>query len=445
MSNNIRSLRGTKDTLPSETYKWQYVEHIAKEIAENYGFEEVRVPTIEKTDLFKRSVGETTDVVQKEMYTFEKGDESITLRPEGTAGTVRAFLQNGLLNEPFPVKLQYTLSCFRYERPQAGRLREFHQFGLECFGSESPMQDAEIIAMVDELLNNLGITGVELYINSIGCPNCRPRYNKELIAYYKQHESELCEDCKSRLEKNPLRLLDCKVESCQPIKKDAPRIIDYLCDDCEEHLDGLKKSLEALKIDYTINPDIVRGLDYYTRTVFEFVTTQIGAQGTICGGGRYDGLVEMMGGPHVPAIGFALGLERLLLVMEACGAPFPDRKESLIYIGSMGAEEARKALAIADYLRKEGVYVLCDTMQRSVRAQMKYADKNNSKYSCIIGGNELENNVVSIRNMKTGDSKDVKLNGESFLDFLWEKMHDDIISASSDIDGMMDILLNENE
>lgn len=436
MSVEYRSLRGTKDTLPEEMVKWLYVENAIREIAQSYGFNEIKIPTIEKTQLFTRSVGETTDIVQKEMYTFPMGDESITMRPEGTAGTVRAVLQNGLLNDAFPVKLFYMLSCFRHENPQAGRYREFHQFGVECFGSAHPVQDAEVISLVNDLLLDLGVKEIELHLNSIGCKVCRPPYNEKLIAYLNKHRDELCDDCKDRLERNPLRVLDCKQEGCQHIKEGAPKSVDNLCEDCEEHFTGLKTALDVMGIPYKIDPDIVRGLDYYSRTVFEFITNQIGAQGTVCGGGRYDGLVEEMGGPETPALGFGMGLERLIMTMEACGVEFPEPAGYAMYIGSMGDEAARAALNIAYQLRREGFNILTDTMGRSVRAQMKYADRKEVGYSCIIGGNELEEGKVEIRNMKTGNSREVELSAEGFNQFLWDVITDEVINTDINIQGL---------
>lgn len=434
MSQKIRSLKGTKDILPQETPKWHYVQRVLREVAETYGYGEIRTPTIERTNLFTRSVGETTDIVQKEMYTFEKSDESITLRPEGTAGVVRALLQNGMLNDAFPVKLQYDINCYRYENPQAGRYREFHQFGAECFGSADPLQDAEMIAMVADILDALTVTDIELHINSIGCKECRPVFNQKLTEYYTQHVDEICETCKERLKRNPLRLLDCKEPQCQPIKANAPHTVDYLCSECKDHFDGLKAGLDALDIPYGIDPEIVRGLDYYTRTVFEFITNKIGAQGTVCGGGRYDGLVEEVGGPATPALGFAMGIERILMVMEACGAEFPPTIQCILYIGSMGKKEAAAALALAYELRKEGFYVLCDTMGRSVRAQMKYADKKEASYSCIIGSNELETGEVEIRNMQTGNTNIVKINSEEFSEFLWSELQSQVIPHDHGVD-----------
>lgn len=404
------AIKGTLDTLPANSYKIQYVEAVMREIAENYGFHEMRTPVFEHTELFQRSVGETTDVVQKEMYTFEdKGGRSITLKPEGTAGAVRAYLENGLFNEAMPQKIYYITPCYRYEKPQAGRLREFHQFGIECFGAGTPAQDAEIILLGNEIFNYLGIENITLEINSIGCPECRKKYQEALKEYFKSHYDELCETCRGRLEKNPMRILDCKSPICSEIGKDAPKIIDYLCDECSEHFELVKKYLTANNIEYKVNPTIVRGLDYYTRTVFEFVSNDIGAQGTVCGGGRYDGLIEEMGGKPTPAAGFGLGLERLLLLMDAQKTEFPERKKCDLYIGSMGENANLKACAIATDLRNEGLAAQFDTVGRSVKAQMKYADKIGALYTMILGDSELESGKATLKNMQSGEQSEIAL------------------------------------
>ena len=413
--------RGTQDVLPSQSGKWQYVEQKALQIAGLFGFREIRFPTFEHTELFQRSVGDTTDVVQKEMYTFQdKGGRSITLRPEGTAGTMRAILQNGLLNEAMPLKVSYVTSCFRYEKPQAGRLREFHQFGLEMVGSAEPSADAQTIAVAKTIFDTLGITGLELEINSIGCPECRAKYHEALKAYFKSHYDQLCETCRERLEKNPMRILDCKSPVCSELAKDAPVVLDYICDDCSTHFEGLKKHLDAMGIAYKINPTIVRGLDYYTRTVFEFVATGIGAQGTVCGGGRYDGLIQLLGGQPTPSIGFAMGLERLLLVMEQCGCTIPQEPGCAIYIGSMGESAALKAAELCMSLGKEGFHAESDIMSRSGKAQMKYANKLNAAYSCILGDNELSEGKVTVKRMDNGEKTEVELTEDAFVNFIRE-------------------------
>lgn len=409
------AIKGTLDTLPSGSYKIQYIEAAMREIAENYGFYEMRTPVFEHTELFQRSVGETTDVVQKEMYTFkDKGDRSITLKPEGTAGAVRAFLEHGLFNEAMPQKIYYLTPCYRYEKPQAGRLREFHQFGVECFGAGGAAQDAEIILLANEVFNYLGVNNISLEINSIGCPECRKKYQEALKDYFRAHYDDLCDTCKGRLEKNPMRILDCKSPVCSEIAKDAPKILDYLCDDCNEHFESVKKYLTANNIDFTVNPTIVRGLDYYTRTVFEFVSNEIGAQGTVCGGGRYDGLVEEMGGKPTPACGFGLGLERLMLLMDTQKTEFPERKKCDLYIASMGAEANIKASALATDLRNEGLSAQFDTVGRSVKAQMKYADKIGALYTVVLGDSELESGKAMLKNMPDGTQTEIEL--EDFTD-----------------------------
>lgn len=428
------AIKGTLDTLPSESYKTQYIESAVREIAENYGFYEMRTPVFEHTELFARGVGETTDVVQKEMYTFDdKGGRSITLRPEGTAGAVRSFLQNGLFNEPMPQKIYYLTSCYRYEKPQAGRLREFHQFGVESFGAGTPAADAEIISLGHEIFNYLGVRNLSLEINSIGCPDCRAEYHRALKEYFKGHINELCDTCKERLDKNPMRILDCKSPVCSKIASEAPKIIDYLCDDCREHFDSVKKYLDAVNIDYKINPQIVRGLDYYTRTVFEFVSTEIGAQGTVCGGGRYDGLVEEMGGSPLPACGFAIGIERLLLLMDAQKSEFPERKKCDLFIVSMGDNANIKAYGIASDLRNEGLSAQFDTVGRSVKAQMKYANKIGALYTLVLGDTELVSGKVKIKNMSDGIEEELSL--ENFTDNFQSLVIDQAM-AGFQVDGL---------
>ena len=404
------AIKGTLDTLPSSSYRIQYIEAAMREIAENYGFYEMRTPVFEHTELFQRSVGETTDVVQKEMYTFkDKGDRSITLKPEGTAGAVRAFLEHGLFNEAMPQKIYYVTPCYRYEKPQAGRLREFHQFGVECFGAGSAAQDAEIILLANEVFNYLGVNNISLEINSIGCPECRKKYQEALKEYFKANYDDLCDTCKGRLEKNPMRILDCKSPVCSKIAEKAPKILDYLCEDCNEHFELVKKYLTANNIDFKVNPTIVRGLDYYTRTVFEFVSNEIGAQGTVCGGGRYDGLVEEMGGKPTPACGFGLGLERLMLLMDTQKTEFPERKKCDLYIASMGEQANIKASALATDLRNEGLSAQFDTVGRSVKAQMKYADKIGALYTVVLGDSELEGGRAVLKNMSDGTQAEIEL------------------------------------
>lgn len=405
-----KAVKGTLDTLPNDSHRIQYVEQSMREVAGNYGFREIRTPVFEHTELFQRSVGETTDVVQKEMYTFEdKGGRSITLRPEGTAGAVRAFLENGLFNEPMPQKVYYLTSCYRYEKPQAGRLREFHQFGVECFGAPNAAADAEVILLANEIFNYLGVKNISLEINSIGCPACRAKFQQALREYFTAHLDELCETCRGRLEKNPMRILDCKSPVCSEIAKGAPKILDYLCDDCNAHFDLVKKYLNENNIDYTVNPTIVRGLDYYTRTVFEFVSNEIGAQGTVCGGGRYDGLVEEMGGKPTSALGFGLGIERLLLLMDKQGCEFPESKKCDIFIASTGENENIRASVLASDLRNEGLSAEFDTVGRSVKAQMKYADKIGALYTVVLGSDELDSGKAMLKNMSNAEQTEIKL------------------------------------
>ena len=421
MALKTKKIRGTRDFSPVDTVKWQYVERTALEVAANYGFGEIRPPVIEKTELFIKSTGETTDVVQKEMYSFEKGRENITLRPEITPGAVRLALENNLMAEALPLKVAYVGPCFRHENPQAGRYRQFTQFGIECFGAADPSADVEVMCVAKELLERLGIGDVVLHVNSIGCPQCRPVFNQKLVEYFRSHEEDLCDTCKDRLERNPLRLLDCKETGCQALAAKAPSTIQNLCPDCADHFDGLKKRLDAVDIPYQVDPFVVRGLDYYTRTVFEFMSDKIGAQSTVCGGGRYDSLVESMGGPATPGLGFGMGLDRILMVMEQVGAPFPQAKPCDLYIGGMGEEENIRALALCTTLRQEGFHAQCDTMKRSVKAQMKYADKIGAAFSCIIGSNELEQGTVRVKNMQDGAAEDVALTAQALTAFLYKQ------------------------
>lgn len=409
MSLITKAIKGTQDTLPSESGELRFVESTLADIAMNYGFREIRTPVFEHTELFDRSVGDTTDVVQKEMYTFnDKGGRSISLRPEGTAGAVRAYLEHGLFNEPSPFKVFYQTSCYRYEKPQAGRLREFHQFGVECFGTESPAEDAEIIALADEIFSFLGVKGLELRINSIGHPECRENYQKALYDYFKAHEDELCDTCKDRLERNPMRILDCKGES-RELLDNAPVVLDYLCDDCKDHFEKVQKYLDAMGIAYTIDPRIVRGLDYYTKTVFEFVSSEIGAQGTVCGGGRYDGLCQQLGGRDIPALGFGMGMERLMLLLKAQGIELPKAQNPELYIATAGDAASLRAAVIVHNLRAQGVFCLTDTVGRSIKAQMKYANKVHADFVAVIGDNELESGKVNLKYMPTGEQQEITL------------------------------------
>ncbi len=395
---------GTMDVTPNEVYKWHTVENVVKETAEQFGFKEIRIPTFEDTGLFVRGVGDTTDVVQKEMYTVSStGDKTYTLRPEGTAGTVRAVLENGILNDGLPQKLFYILSCFRHEKAQKGRLREFHQFGCEMFGSPSPLADAEVISLAYSVITRLGLKNTELNINSIGCPECRAKYREALKAYFEPHRDELCDTCKERLDKNPMRLLDCKSKEDQEIAKDAPLITEYLCDECADHFGKVKEYLGLMGIEYKINPKIVRGLDYYTRTVFEFLTTDIGSQAAVCAGGRYDGLVESLGGKPTPALGFGMGLERIILTMESQGLDFAQDGGCELYIAPMGDKAAAYAAGLIAKLRDMGVYAEYDLIGRSLKAQMKYADKIGAKFVIVLGDNEIEQGKINVKKMATGE------------------------------------------
>lgn len=396
--------------LPSEAYKWHYVEETARKTAHSFGFKEIRTPVFEHTELFLRGVGETTDIVNKEMYTFEdKGGRSITLRPEGTAGVARSFIENGLAQNGLPLKTYYIASVFRYEKPQNGRLREHHQFGTEMFGSELPKADVEVISLAYTFLKNAGLKDIALNINSIGCKTCRAEFNKALKEYIGANLENMCATCKSRFDKNPLRILDCKEERCKVITAQAPRIIDYLCDDCKAHFEEVQKGLTALDIPFTVNPGIVRGLDYYTRTVFEFISTDIGAQGTVCGGGRYNHLIEEVGGKPTPAVGFGLGLERLLLVLENTGNMKAVEKGIDVYVAPLGDRAQGVSQSICQALRASGLSAETDLMGRSLKAQMKYADKIGAHYVAILGDDELDNQVATVKNMVEGQSKQVSI------------------------------------
>ena len=410
MSEINHAVKGTNDILPADSGKWQFVEQKMLETARLFGFREIRVPVFEYTEVFQRSVGDTTDVVQKEMYTFDdKGGRSITLRPELTAGTVRSAIENGLIYGALPVKVCYIGGCYRYEKPQAGRLREFHQFGVECFGAASPAADAEIIALARQVLDRLGVRKISLEINSIGCPECRKEYHRALKEYFSAHADELCDTCRERLERNPMRILDCKSPVCSALAADAPVVTDYLCDGCRTHFEQTRAHLDAAGIEYAVNPHIVRGLDYYTRTVFEFVSGDIGAQATVCGGGRYDGLVAQMGGSAVPALGFAMGIERLMLVLQNQGVSFPVEKGCELYIAALGDAAALRASALCRTLRDEGFSVQTDVCGRGLKAQMKYADKINAAFTLLLGDNELQSGSAMLKNMTDGTQTAVSL------------------------------------
>lgn len=407
--------KGTKDVLPADSYKWHYVENLMRETAREFCLKEVRTPTFEHTELFLRGVGDTTDVVNKEMYTFnDKGNRSITLKPEGTAGVARAFIENGLFNGVMPLKMYYETPVFRYERPQAGRLREHHQFGVEIYGAKGADTDAEVILIAYTMLKKAGLN-VELNVNSIGCPECRKKYNAALKEYLSASLDKMCDDCRSRFDKNPLRILDCKEEGCRALCKSAPKITDYLCDDCRAHFNALQKYLTLAGLDFKINTNIVRGLDYYTRTVFEFVTTDLGSQGTVCGGGRYDNLVAQLGGVSVPCVGFGMGLERLLMLMENKGVLPEDTEVPDVYVVSMGDGAREKAFTLCSDLRKNGVSCDFDHMERGVKPQFKYADKIQAKFVLTIGDDELSKNAAVLKRMQDGEKIDVDLTAESVV------------------------------
>ena len=404
----IKAPKGTKDTMPKDSFKVQYIEREFAELCRRYGFGEVRTPMFESTELFNRGVGETTDIVQKEMYTFEDlGHRSITLKPEGTSPAVRAFIESRDYAEMQPTKYYYNTPCFRYERPQAGRLREFHQFGVESFGTPDMMADAEVIALASDFLTKVGIEDIELRINSVGCRECRPVYRKALQDYLQPYYGELSETSKTRFESNPMRIIDSKDPHDQEIAQAAPDMLDYLCDDCRAAFKELKSNLDAMGIRYTIDQGIVRGLDYYTKTAFEFVTTGIGAQDTVCGGGRYDHLVEEIGGPSIPGVGFGLGKERLIILMEQKESLIEDNNAPDIAVSFIGDKARLYALGLVHELRQQGVAAIIDTLNRNLKGQMKYANKLKAGYSVVIGDDEIEHGVVTLKDMKSGEQKQI--------------------------------------
>ena len=404
----IQKLKGTRDILPKEVETWQYIEGIAKELFEKYGYKEIRTPVIESLDLFQRGVGETTDVVQKEMYNFEdKGGRKIALRPEGTAGVVRAYIENGLSSEPSPIKLWYKMSMYRYENVQKGRQREFNQIGVELFGSDSYMADVEIIQMCNKFFEKLNIKDIELNINSIGCSKCRESYKEALKEYIRPNLDKYCDTCKTRFEKNPMRILDCKEENCKRLNQNAPRILDYLCEECKTHFENVKNALNELGINYKVDSNIVRGLDYYTKTVFEFVSKIDGL--TVLGGGRYDGLAEELGGAKTPAIGFATGMERLIDVFKANNMELDLEKNMQVFVAYLGDKANLYATKYVELLRDNGIYAEKDIMGRSLKAQLKYADKKKAKFVLTIGDNEIESKKAPLKNMETGEISQIDL------------------------------------
>lgn len=402
--------KGTKDILPGDVHKWHYVEDVFRQACEKYAFKEIRTPVFEHTELFARGVGDTTDIVEKQMYTFlDYAKRSITLKPEGTSPVVRAFVEHKLYADVQPSKFYYRIPCFRYEKPQSGRLREFHQLGIETFGSNNMMADAEVIGFAVDFLEELGIEGLELRINSIGCPDCRENYRNVLREFLQPRYDDLCDTCKGRYERNPMRILDCKSAVCQELIQGAPMMLDYICTDCKEAFDQLEKNLQSMGVTYIVDPGIVRGLDYYTKTAFEFVSTEIGAQGTVCGGGRYDHLIEEVGGPKTPGVGFGLGVERLLLVMEKTGIVIPEPKPVDLFIAVMGEEAKAFGLKLTRELRKDGLKVEMDLLGRNIKGQFKYADRLNARYTLVIGDQELAENQVSLKNMATSEQKRISL------------------------------------
>ena len=404
----IQKLKGTRDILPEEIKKWQYIENTAKNTFEKYGYEEIRIPVIEKSELFQRGVGEETDVVQKEMYVFDdKGGRSIALRPEGTAGVVRSYIENGMSSMPSPIKLWYSMPMYRYENVQKGRQREFHQIGVELLGSSSYLADVEMIEMVNSFLEKLNIKDVELRINSIGCKECRKNYLEALKDYIRPNLDKYCEVCKGRFEKNPMRIIDCKEEKCKELNANAPKTIDYLCEECKNHFEKFKEMLDNLKINYIVDTGIVRGLDYYTKTVFEFVSKVDGL--TVLGGGRYDGLVEELGGEKTPAIGFATGVERLIDVFDKNNPNFDETNKLKLFVAYIGEEANLFASKLVADLRKKGIYVEKDIMERSLNAQFKYANKKNAQYIITIGENEIKTGKAELKEMETGNTKIISL------------------------------------
>ncbi len=408
--------KGTNDMLPKEAYKWHYIEEKFKDICDRYGFKEIRTPVFEHTELFIRGVGDTTDIVQKEMYTWEQAKRSLTLRPEGTSPVMRAFIESKLYAEPQPSKYYYDIPCFRYEKPQSGRLRQFHQFGIEIFGSKNMLADVEIISLAYNFLNELGIKDVSLEINSVGCPVCRENHRLALREFLKPKYTQLCNTCKERYEKNPLRIVDCKNPECHELTAGSPKMLDYLCNDCKEDFNDLKANLDSIEISYKVNPDIVRGLDYYTKTAFEFVTSIIGAQGTLCGGGRYDNLGEEIGGLEIPGVGFGMGKERLLMVMEASNVEIEKPKRVDALIAYMGVKAKREAIGIANKLRCLGFKIELDCLERNFKGQFKLADRVKARKTIIIGEDEIASRVLTVKTMDTSCQEEVSFDLEKIID-----------------------------
>jgi histidyl-tRNA synthetase len=414
----ISAPRGTNDILPGESHLWHYVESVFGNLCRSFGYEEIRIPTFEHTELFLRGVGESTDVVRKEMYTFDdRAGRSLTLRPEGTAGVARAFVEHGMSSWPMPVKLCYDLNCFRYESVQKGRYREFWQFGCEIFGSSSPLADADVILLLHLFFDRLGLTRRRLEINNIGCPDCRPAYTDALKEYFAGRLDAMCGDCRERFQRNPLRMIDCKVDTCQAVVKDAPYQKDYLCDACRSHDETLKHRLDTLGVDYIENGRIVRGLDYYTKTVFEFVSENVGTQGTICGGGRYDGLIKEIGDIDVPGVGFALGVERLLMELKANDIDLPGRARRDLYLISFPSTEDLAAV-LSNRLRELGIGCDIDLVGRSFKAQMKHAGRSGYRRLIVLGDDEVRKNEVGLKDLDSGKTVTVRLDPHSIADAL---------------------------
>ncbi len=413
----IKAPKGTKDVLADESYKWKYIESEWAKICSEYGFKEMRTPTFESTELFNRGVGDTTDIVQKEMYTFnDLGGRSITLKPEGTSPAVRAFIENNVYADTQPTKYYYNTPCFRYEKPQAGRLREFHQFGIENFGTPSMLADAEVIALGYDFLSRMGITDIELHISSVGCRECRPVHRSALQDFLRPKFDCLCETCKSRFDRNPMRILDCKSPDDKALVQGAPMMLDYLCEDCQKDFDELRKHLDAMGISYVVDPTIVRGLDYYTKTAFEFITTKIGAQGTVCGGGRYDHLIEEIGGPDMPGVGFGLGKERLIMMMDIEGHEFGGDEQVQLFVAFIGEAAKEYAVGLVHELRGKGIKAELDTKERNLKGQMKYANKLGARYTAVIGDDEVASGEITLKNME--NSEQTKVRREDLTDVI---------------------------
>ncbi len=417
---SIKRPKGTQDIVPGSVEKWQYLENEIRKICSDYGYQEIRTPIFEATELFQRGVGETTDIVNKEMYTFlDKGNRSITLRPEGTASVCRAYVENKLYGQPQPIKLYYLGPMFRYENTQAGRFRQFHQFGAEVLGGDNPLVDAEVIHLIWEFFRRIGVKNIKVHINSVGCSVCRVEHRDKLQEFLQDKKTDLCHDCQVRFEKNPMRILDCKNPSCQAIVTDVPTTLDTLCGQCAEHFTKVQKLLTMAEIDYHINPKMVRGLDYYQKTAFEVIAEGIGAQSAICGGGRYDGLVEEIGGPTTPGIGFAMGIERILAVLENQEKDFEEDAEGGVVVAALGDLAQQEGFKLSTELRQAGISTTMDLMGRGLKNQMKFANRQGARYVLIMGEEELTKNIVIVRDMSLGDQTEIPR--DKILNYLLEK------------------------